>query len=915
MAQQLGVNLDPQSWSTFLTVAAGNGASPGAAAAAAAALGIGMPVAQHESPSNAAAAARVQQQQPAAHQIGQQAVVRNGSLQSQMLADLGLGSLPVNSLAAALSSVSGAAAGSLSGRCDVGCTSAAPCTVPHRQPSGSVSASLPDPIVSNTCSSASTSVSSSTGFVSTRASLNSAGASSPAAKSILWAAAGSGNYAGHTGHAMDPADAAASPLAAGRRSVDGSAADMAAAAAPASPGPTRAASPAAVPGPLHAGLLRPRSGQNVLHQVAAQQQQQSVQQVQHPSSPQHQSFLNSLQQQQQQLLQQQQQTASIEASSSQQPQRLDSQYSASPGVRFVQTPSGALRRKSVTELTPPHLQEQQAVSSTPDSPKGVHAPVVTGDPSRDSAAAGTVTVVAVLGSPGSQAGSAYRRTSEVGASGSPLAKLQSDQWGTLTAMSRGSGFGPGVSGFDSELSTDCHSAASWGSTGGAHSLAGTAAAAAAAGLSTPPGPGPSPLGVSSVGSAAAGTPESSAHTAATGSFSAGGVAAASVRRALHFTDGSAGSPTSSSGGSASSSAVSASGAAITASGSNGVIEATVDAARHRLSNNSRSNSITSQQQQLQQLRTPSKDGSNAMNQSQAGSAVASRPATVPQPALQHQQQYLQQLQQQHQALQQAIAQPVPVDQYAVSRPAIVPGAAAAQHAAARAADRNESAAVHSYRQPPASSTAISQQQQSVVQQPQQQPKDASPNKEQKRTVSDYGDDESAPAGSTAAPAGSQAAASTTAAAATPATSGSGDDNAMLLPGYSVSRVVGEGGFCQVRLATHHLSRRKVAVKVIDKTKLSDHNEASRIQREIRVLKRLNHPAIIRLFEVLEAGSKLFLVMEYAPSGSLLDYVRSRKRLSEGESAYFLQQIVAGLQYCHDNEVRVDTVVGLMPHLT
>eukprot|EP00775_Hariotina_reticulata_P009903 gene9903-10060_t len=106
----------------------------------------------------------------------------------------------------------------------------------------------------------------------------------------------------------------------------------------------------------------------------------------------------------------------------------------------------------------------------------------------------------------------------------------------------------------------------------------------------------------------------------------------------------------------------------------------------------------------------------------------------------------------------------------------------------------------------------------------------------------------------------------------------------------------------VRLATHHLSRRKVAVKVIDTTKLSDQNEARRMQREIRVLKRLNHAAVIRLFEVLEAGSRLFLVMEYAPCGSLLDYVRSRKRLGEGEAAYFLQQIVAGLQYCHDNEV-------------
>jgi 5'-AMP-activated protein kinase catalytic alpha subunit len=75
-----------------------------------------------------------------------------------------------------------------------------------------------------------------------------------------------------------------------------------------------------------------------------------------------------------------------------------------------------------------------------------------------------------------------------------------------------------------------------------------------------------------------------------------------------------------------------------------------------------------------------------------------------------------------------------------------------------------------------------------------------------------------------------------------------------------------------------------------------------LQREIRVLKRLNHPCVIRLFEVLEAGQKLLLVMEYAPGGSLLDYVRGRKRLGEAEAAYFLQQILTGLQYCHDNEV-------------
>jgi serine/threonine protein kinase len=55
-------------------------------------------------------------------------------------------------------------------------------------------------------------------------------------------------------------------------------------------------------------------------------------------------------------------------------------------------------------------------------------------------------------------------------------------------------------------------------------------------------------------------------------------------------------------------------------------------------------------------------------------------------------------------------------------------------------------------------------------------------------------------------------------------------------------------------------------------------------------------------QVVDSAAMLYLVMEYAPNQSLLDYVRSRKRLAEGKAALVLQQIVAGLQYCHRKEV-------------
>ena len=123
-----------------------------------------------------------------------------------------------------------------------------------------------------------------------------------------------------------------------------------------------------------------------------------------------------------------------------------------------------------------------------------------------------------------------------------------------------------------------------------------------------------------------------------------------------------------------------------------------------------------------------------------------------------------------------------------------------------------------------------------------------------------------------------------------------------LPGYLLGAVVGEGGFCKVRAGIHQVTGAKTAVKLIDKTKLTDVNDRKRVGREIRVLKRLTHESIIRLFDVVDGRDKMFVVMEYADGGSLLDHVRARKRLSERESARMFRQMCAGLMYCHANGV-------------
>lgn len=123
-----------------------------------------------------------------------------------------------------------------------------------------------------------------------------------------------------------------------------------------------------------------------------------------------------------------------------------------------------------------------------------------------------------------------------------------------------------------------------------------------------------------------------------------------------------------------------------------------------------------------------------------------------------------------------------------------------------------------------------------------------------------------------------------------------------LPGYLLGHVIGEGGFCKVRAGIHQVTGAKTAVKLIDKARLVEPNDRRRVGREIRVLKRLAHEYIIRLFDVVDAPARIYVVMENADGGSLLDYVRSAKRLPEAEASRFFFQMCQALDYCHANLV-------------
>jgi len=109
-------------------------------------------------------------------------------------------------------------------------------------------------------------------------------------------------------------------------------------------------------------------------------------------------------------------------------------------------------------------------------------------------------------------------------------------------------------------------------------------------------------------------------------------------------------------------------------------------------------------------------------------------------------------------------------------------------------------------------------------------------------------------------------------------------------------------YSQVKLATHAITGHKVAVKILNKAKIKQLGMEEKVQREINILHLCTHPHIIRLYEVIDTPTDIFLVNEYVSGGELFDYIVSKGRLSADEARNFFHQIVSGVEYCHFQKI-------------
>lgn len=116
--------------------------------------------------------------------------------------------------------------------------------------------------------------------------------------------------------------------------------------------------------------------------------------------------------------------------------------------------------------------------------------------------------------------------------------------------------------------------------------------------------------------------------------------------------------------------------------------------------------------------------------------------------------------------------------------------------------------------------------------------------------------------------------------------------------YDMENTLGSGHFAVVKSARHVFTGLRVAIKVIDKLKL-DEVSRTHLYQEVRCMKLVTHPSIIRLYEVIDTQTKLYLIQELGDGGDLYDFIMKHPSgVDEDLARRIFKQAVSAIRYCH-----------------
>lgn len=121
--------------------------------------------------------------------------------------------------------------------------------------------------------------------------------------------------------------------------------------------------------------------------------------------------------------------------------------------------------------------------------------------------------------------------------------------------------------------------------------------------------------------------------------------------------------------------------------------------------------------------------------------------------------------------------------------------------------------------------------------------------------------------------------------------------------YQVIKSLGEGTTGKVKLGYNKKTSEYVAIKIISKVAfLKQPKLENKIQREISLMRLAHHPNILKLIEIFESERHLYIVLEYAHQGELLNFLNTHHSLPENVALEFFRQIILAIEYLHSLDI-------------
>lgn len=135
------------------------------------------------------------------------------------------------------------------------------------------------------------------------------------------------------------------------------------------------------------------------------------------------------------------------------------------------------------------------------------------------------------------------------------------------------------------------------------------------------------------------------------------------------------------------------------------------------------------------------------------------------------------------------------------------------------------------------------------------------------------------------------------------------DDAKFVGPWIIGECVGKGASGHVKIARHRRTGQLAAVKILplapfvnSRASLDSQAKSEKqrlgIDREITMMKLMNHPNIMRIYDVYEGEKQLYLILEYVEGGELFDFLVNRGKLAPLEALGYFKQIIYGLNYAH-----------------